>query len=107
MKRIIERMSRSMFTSRLIGAYKRAFDQDDKKLLIRDIVGFSGLMSYDPEIKCDEKEMWMREGRRQMAMHILRHLDMNPIEIIQHQNDAQATGQAIYEDTDEQRGNYL
>ena len=96
--RLIEKLSFKMMFSRLNGAYKRMLKDDDHKLIIRDIVGFSGLGKYDPADVYTPEQLCELRGRQQMALHILRHLDIDAVAQIEHQNDAQATGNYINEE---------
>lgn len=90
--RFIEKLNYKRLASRLNGAYKKMFAVDDNKLVIRDIAGFAKLCSYEPDLQLPSEELHRLRGRQEMAMHILRHIDMDITEIIEHQNDAQIQG---------------
>lgn len=96
--RIIEKLTWRMLASRLNGAYKRMLGDDDSKLIIRDIVGFAKLGSYEPDVSYTPEQLIELRGRQQMALHILRHLDVDAVSQIEHQNDAQAQGNYITEE---------
>ena len=85
---------------RLNGAYKRMLKDDDHKLIIRDIVGFAKLGQYEPDTSYTPEQLLELRGRQQMALHILRHIDIDAEAQIKAQNDAQAQAQGInYEET--------
>lgn len=86
--RWIEKLNLNQYKSKLNGAYKRLLNDDDKNLVIRDIVGFAKLGLYDPLVSYTPEQLIELRGRQQMALHILRHLDIDATEQIQHQNDA-------------------
>lgn len=89
-KRLIEKLTFKQAISRLSGAYKRLLvDDQDARLVLRDIVGFSSLMTYHEQVEINKDQMLVLEGRRQMAMHILRHIDLDPRELIEARNDLQ------------------
>lgn len=96
--RYIEKLNWKMFASRLNGAYRRMLKDDDHKLIIRDMVGFSKLGVYEPLEPYTPEQLIELRGRQQMALHILRHLDIDVVEMIEYQNDAQAQGKQINED---------
>lgn len=96
--RMIERLSMQMFGARLNGAYKRMLKDDDHKLIVRDIVAFSKLGLYEPNIEYTPEQLLELRGRQQMALHILRHLDLDVSEQIERQNDAQQLSQYWNED---------
>ena len=96
--RMIEKLNWKMFASRLNGAYRRMLRDDDHKLIIRDIVGFAGLGKYEPGVTYTSEQLAEIHGRQQMALHILRHLDVDAVTQIEHQNDAQATGSYLDEE---------
>lgn len=98
--RLIEKLNYKRLAARLNGAYKKMFAVDDNKLVIRDIVGFARLGIYDPDSTLPSEELHRLRGRQEMAMHILRHLDMDIIQMIEHQNDAQLQG--AYQNTEEE-----
>ncbi|AUR93049.1 hypothetical protein NVP1182O_07 [Vibrio phage 1.182.O._10N.286.46.E1] len=96
--RMIERLNWKMLASRLNGAYKRMLNDGDHKLIVRDIVGFAKLGMYEPAIEYTPEQLIELRGRQQMALHILRHLDIDATAQIEYQNDAQAQGNYINED---------
>lgn len=95
---MIEKLNWKMLASRLNGTYKRMLKDDDHKLIIRDIVGFAKLGAYEPETSYTPEQLLELRGRQQMALHILRHLDIDATAQIEHQNDAQAQGNYINEE---------
>jgi len=98
--RLIEKLNWKMLASRLNGAYKRMLKDDDHKLIIRDIVGFAKLGHYEPDVSYTPEQLLELRGRQQMALHILRHLDVDVVAQIEHQNDAQTQGNYISENYD-------
>lgn len=94
--RSLESFTNEQLNARVRGAYRKIFDIEDHKLIIRDVVAFANL-AYHPESVTIE-ELPFLEGRRQMAMHFLRHLDIDPREIIEYQNDAQIINANTKED---------
>lgn len=99
--RLIEKLNARMFLSRLNGAYKRMLKDDDHKLIIRDITGFAKLGLYEPYAEYTPAALAELRGRQQMALHILRHLDIDPVSQIEHQNDAQAQGSYLQQEDQE------
>ena len=97
--RMIEKLNWKMLASRLNGAYRRLLKDDDHKLIIRDIVGFAKLGQYEPEASYTPEQLLELRGRQQMALHILRHLDIDATTQIEYQNDAQAQGNYLNEET--------
>lgn len=98
--RLIEKLSWKLLAARLNGAYRKTLGHDDSKLIIRDIVGFSKLGLYEPSIEYTPEQLIELRGRQQMALHILRHLDISVTEQIEHQNDAQAAGSYLHQQED-------
>lgn len=98
--RLIEKLSWKLLAARLNGAYRKMLGNDDSKLIIRDIVGFSKLGLYEPGIAYTPEQLIELRGRQQMALHILRHMDISVIEQIEHQNDAQAAGSYLHQQED-------
>lgn len=96
--RILEALSLNRYKSKLNGAYKRFLKDDDYKIVLRDIVGFSQLGLYNPEIDYTDAMLHELRGRQQMALHILRHLDVDAVQQIELQNDALMQATAITED---------
>jgi hypothetical protein len=96
--RFIEKLSWKRLATRLNGAYRKMLKDDDHKLIIRDIVGFSKLGLYEPSVEYTKEQLLELRGRQQMALHILRHLDINAVEQIEYQNDAQQQGNYLNED---------
>lgn len=96
--RLIEKLDWKRLASRLNGAYKRMLNDDDHKLIIRDIVGFAQLGVYNPNVTYTNEQLHELRGRQQMALHILRHLDVDAVQQIEHQNDAQTQGNYMNED---------
>lgn len=96
--RMIERLNWKMLSARLNGAYKRMLKDDDHKLIIRDIVGFAKLGLYEPGIEYTPEQLIELRGRQQMALHMLRHLDIDVTAQIEYQNDAQQQGNYLNED---------
>jgi hypothetical protein len=88
--RQIESMSFPVWFSRISASYKRLFDKGtgDGKLILRDVVGFSKLGLYDPETSYTADQLLELRGRQQMALHMLRHLDIDALELIALQNEA-------------------
>ena len=88
--RMIEALDfRRWFTS-LSSAYKRLLDKDsgDGKLVLRDIVGFAQLGLYDPNSQHTPESLHELRGRQQMALHMLRHLDIDAVRLMELQNEA-------------------
>ena len=96
--RFIEKLSWKRLATRLNGAYRKMLKDDDHKLIVRDIVGFSKLGLYEPGVEYTKEQLLELRGRQQMALHILRHLDINAVEQIEYQNDAQQQGNYLNED---------
>lgn len=87
--RILERFNGRQLLSRINGAYRRFFnDEQDAKLILRDIVSFSGLCEYRDSPTVSRDDLLVMEGRKQMAMHMLRHIDIEPREFVEAHNDA-------------------
>ena len=93
--RQIEKLTDKQLLSRVSGAYKKLLDHDDGKLVIRDIVSFAELTPVRFDVSVSPNELLVMEGRRQMAMHILKHLDLDPRQIIEATNDAAIQFNAI------------
>ena len=83
MRKLLEKLGIMRHSARLNGAYKRLLKDDDGQMIIRDIIGFSGLMEFNTG-----EDLKIVEGRRQMAMHILQHLDLSPEDIAAGRNAA-------------------
>lgn len=96
--RLIEKLNWKMLASRLNGCYRRLLKDDDHKLVIRDIVGFAKLGQYEPDTSYTPEQLIEIRGRQQMALHILRHLDIDAVTQIEYQNDAQTQGSYLNED---------
>lgn len=96
--RMIEKLNWKMLASRINGAYRRLLKDDDHKLIVRDIVGFAKLGLYDAHVEYTPEQLIELRGRQQMALHILRHLDIDAVTQIEHQNDAQAQGTYLNEE---------
>lgn len=96
--RLIEKLNWKMLASRLNGCYRRLLKDDDHKLVIRDIVGFAKLGQYEPDVSYTPEQLIEIRGRQQMALHILRHLDIDAVTQIEHQNDAQTQGSYLNEE---------
>lgn len=84
--------------SKINGAYRRLLRDDDHRLLIRDIVGFSKLGLYEPGVEYTPEQLIEIRGRQQMALHILRHLDIDAVSQMEHQHDAQVQGSYLTEE---------
>lgn len=95
--RLIEKLNWKMYASRINGAYRRMLKDDDHKLIIRDIVGFAKLGAYEPESTYTSERLMELRGRQQMALHILRHLDVDAVTQIELQNDAQTASNYLNE----------
>ena len=96
--RWIEKLDWRQHASRLSGTYKRMLKDDDHKLIVRDIVGFSKLGQYEPLTEYTPEQLLELRGRQQMALHILRWLDIDVEAQIRANNDAQAQAGG-YEET--------
>lgn len=88
--RLIERLSFKRFFTGMNGAYKRLLDKDssDGKLILRDIVGFAKLGFYEPNQAYTSEQLIELRGRQQMALHIIRHLDIDAVALMELQNEA-------------------
>ncbi len=86
-----------MYTTRINSAYKRLLGKDatDSKLILRDIVGFAKLGLYEPNIAYTPEQLAELRGRQQMALHIMRHLDIDAVKQIELQNEAQTQGASL------------
>lgn len=96
--RLIEKLNWKMYASRINGAYRRMLKDDDHKLIIRDIVGFAKLGAYEPDAAYTPEQLTELRGRQQMALHILRHLDVDAVTQIEFQNDAQTASTYLNEE---------
>lgn len=96
--KFLESMTWKRYASRLNGAYRRFLKDDDHKMVIRDIVGFAKLGLYEPETTYTAEQHAELRGRQQMALHILRHLDLDAVELIERQNEIQQQASYITED---------
>ena len=95
--RLIEKLTWKALATRLNSAYRRILKDDGKDLIIRDIVGFSKLGLYEPSVSYTPEQLIELRGRQQMALHILRHLDIDAAQQIEHQNDAHIQGSYLSE----------
>lgn len=96
--RFVEKLLPHRLAAKLNGAYRRFLKDDDHKLVIRDIVGFSKLGLYEPGIEYTSEQLIEIRGRQQMALHILRHLDIDAVSQMEHQHDAQYQGSYLNEE---------
>lgn len=97
---MIESMDFRMWFTRLSSSYKRLLDKDsnDGKLVLRDIVGFAKLGLYEPNTSYTPEQMLELRGRQQMALHIMRHLDIDAARLIELQNEAYTQANNINEE---------
>jgi len=97
---MIERLDFNMWFTRINGAYKRLLDKEsaDGKLVLRDIVGFSKLGLYEPNTSYTPEQLIELRGRQQMALHLMRHLDIDAVKMIELQNEAYTQGNDISEE---------
>ena len=91
MTRQVKKMTEKQLMASLCASYKELLADND---IVKDIVSFSGVMEYRCTTELNKDELLIMEGRKQMALHILRHLDLEPRELIEQHNDA-----AIINDT--------
>lgn len=98
--RQIEAMSFKMWFTRISASYKRMLNKDDGdgKLILRDIVGFSKLGLYEPSIEYTPEQLLELRGRQQMALHMLQHLDIDAVAMMQLQNEAYTQSNNLNED---------
>ena len=98
--RQIEAMDFKMWFTRISGSYKRLLNKDDGdgKLILRDIVGFSKLGLYEPNTSYTSDQLLELRGRQQMALHMLRHLDIDAVRLMELQNEAQSQGASLNEE---------
>lgn len=109
-KRIF-RMSRKQALAKLNNAYRVLLGGEIEQetisaeqlkefgyLIQMDVVGFSKFGEYPAMTSVNHDEMLIIEGRRQMAAHILKHLDITPREIIENLNDSITQNKEIYDD---------
>ena len=98
--RMIEALDFRMWFTRLNGSYKRLLDKDtgDGLLILRDIVGFSKLGLYEPNVDYTKEQLLELRGRQQMALHILRHLDIDAVRMMELQNDSYTQASNLNED---------
>ena len=78
----------------LNAAYKRILNEPD---ILSDLISYSGIFREDDANQSTE-QMLIWEGRRQVAMRMIRHLDLDVQQMLMHHNDAEAINQAINED---------
>lgn len=97
--RQIESMDFRMWFTRISGAYKRMLGKDstDGKLILRDIVGFSKLGLYQPNTDYTAEQLLELRGRQQMALHMLQHLDIDAVHLMELQNEANTQGASFNE----------
>ena len=88
--RQIEAMDFRMWFTRISASYKRLLDKNtgDGKLILRDIVGFSKLGLYEPNTSYTPEHLLELRGRQQMALHMLQHLDIDAVKMMELQNEA-------------------
>lgn len=98
--RMIEALDFRMWFTRLNGSYKRLLDKDtgDGLLILRDIVGFSKLGLYEPNVNYTKEQLLELRGRQQMALHIIRHLDIDAVRMMELQNDSYTQASNLNED---------
>lgn len=96
MSRQIEAMDFKMWFTRISASYKRLLDKNsgDGKLILRDIVGFSKLGLYE-DVKYTPEQLLELRGRQQMALHMLRHLDIDAVKLMELQNEAYTQGASL------------
>lgn len=58
------------------------------RLIQMDIVGFAKFGEHPDTLTIDRDAMLILEGRRQLALHMLKHLDMSARQIIETLNDS-------------------
>ena len=63
-------------------------ESGDGKLILRDIVGFAKLGLYEPNTTYTPEQLLELRGRQQMALHILQHLDIDAVSMMELQNEA-------------------
>ncbi len=85
MARQVQKMTERQLMASLCESYKLLLADND---IVKDIVSFSGVMEYRSTTELNKDELLIMEGRKQMALHILRHLDLEPRELIEQHNDA-------------------
>lgn len=97
---MIEALDFRMWFTRLNGSYKRLLDKDtgDGLLILRDIVGFSKLGLYEPNVNYTKEQLLELRGRQQMALHIIRHLDIDAVRMMELQNDSYTQASNLNED---------
>lgn len=95
--RQIESMTFKMWFTRISASYKRLLNKDDGdgKLILRDIVGFSKLGLYEPEVTYTPEQLIEIRGRQQMALHMIRHLDIDAPALMELQNEAYTQGSSL------------
>jgi hypothetical protein len=98
--RQIESMDFRMWFTRISSSYKRLLGNDstDGKLILRDIVGFAKLGMYEPNAAYSPEQLMELRGRQQMALHMLRHLDIDAVQLMELQNEAHTQGASFNED---------
>lgn len=100
MSRQIESMDFRMWFTRISSAYKRLLGADsvDSRLILRDIVGFAKLGLYQPNTVATPEQLIELRGRQQMALHMLRHLDIDAVQLMELQNEAHTQGADLNEE---------
>lgn len=91
-------MSPEQLQSRLINAYKDLLENGkDSALVMRDIVDYSGIMQPRDATNYEPNELLIMEGRRQMAIHMIKHIDCDPRQLLEIANDAAVTNNTMSE----------
>ena len=98
--RMIEALDFRRWFTTISSAYKKLLDKEtpEGKLVLRDIVGFSKLGMYEPNTTYTAEQLIEMRGRQQMALHIMRHLDIDAVRLMELQNEAHTQANNINED---------